>query len=189
MIPNMFCRTEVFSNSFFPSCIKEWKKLDRGIQQYVSYNQFKISILKLIRPTQNSIFDICGNEGIKLLTRLRLGLSHLNSHKFNHGFLDTVNPMCSCNTEEETVAHFFLRCPNFTQHRIHLMNEIDKIHPNILTTNDNLFSKILLYGDEKSSDDINSRIICLTIEFIHSTRRFEIQLFYYICINLSICLQ
>ena len=177
LIPNMFCRTEVFSNSFFPSCIKEWKKLDRGIQQSVSYNQFKISILKLIRPTQNSIFDICDNEGIKLLTRLRLGLSHLNSHKFNHGFLDTVNPMCSCNTEEETVAHFFLRCPNFTQHRIHLMNEIDKIHPNILTTNDNVSLKILLYGDEKSSDDINSNIIRLTIEFINSSKRFEIQLF------------
>ena len=57
------------------------------------------------------------------------------------------------------------------------MNKIDKIHPNILTTNDNVSLKVLLYGDEKSSDDINSNIIRLTIEFINSSKRFEIQLF------------
>ena len=56
------------------------------------------------------------------------------------------------------------------------MNEIDKIHQNILTKND-ISLKILLYGDEKSSDDINSNIIRLTNEFIHSPKRFEIQLF------------
>ena len=33
---------------------------------------------------------------IKLLTRLRLGWSHLNEHKFNHNFDDCVNPFCTC---------------------------------------------------------------------------------------------
>ena len=145
-IPDIFCRTEILANSFFPFCIKEWKKLDCNIRQSDSYVQFRNSVLKSIRPIGNSIFDICDNEGIKLLTRLRLGLSHLNKHKFNHGFLDTVNPMCSCSTEDESVSHYLLRCPNFIQQRVHLMNEIRRLNPNLLLEDDNVFSSILLYG-------------------------------------------
>ena len=85
--------------------------------------------------------------------------------------------MCSCNTEEETVAHFILRCPNFTQQRNHLMNEINKINPNFLFLNDNAFLKNLLYGDIKSNNDINTKILDLTIEFIHASKRFDMQLF------------
>ena len=32
--------------------------------------------------------------GLKLLTRLRLGLSHVNEHRFNHNFENCVNPLC-----------------------------------------------------------------------------------------------
>ena len=49
-----------------------------------------------MRPLPNSIFDIFNAYDIKLLTRLRLGLSHLNEHKFKHGFNDTINPICIC---------------------------------------------------------------------------------------------
>ena len=37
----------------------------------------------------SSLFDACDPLGIKLLTRLRVGLSHLRDHKFKHGFRDT----------------------------------------------------------------------------------------------------
>ena len=30
---------------------------------------------------------------LQLLTRLRLGLSHLREHKFKHNFQDTLNPI------------------------------------------------------------------------------------------------
>ena len=100
-------------------------------------------MLKFIRPVQNSIFDISDNEGVKLLTRLRL--RHLNKHKFLHGFMDTVNPMCSCNTEEESSTHYLLRCLNFTQIRIHLMNEIINIKPSLNLLNDDGLSQSLLY--------------------------------------------
>ena len=172
----MFCRTEVFLNSFFPSCVKEWKKLECNIRQSDSYFQFRNSLLKIIRPTQNSIFDVCDSEGIKLLTRLRLGLSHLNKHKFDHGFLDTINPMCSCNAKEETATLFLLRCPNLTQLRMHLMNELNGISPNILFENDNVLSSILLYGTKKFNNEMNSKIIKLTIEYIHSSKRFDMPL-------------
>ena len=175
-IPDIFCRTEIFSNSFFPYCIKEWKKLDHNIKRSDSYVHFRNSVLKSIRPIGNSIFDICDNEGIKLLTRLRLGLSHLNKHKFNHGFLDTVNPMCSCNTEDETVTHYLLRCPNYTQQRMHLMNKITELNPNLLVENHNVLSSILLYGSKQFDNQMNSKIINLTIEYIHTSERFNIPL-------------
>ena len=53
-------------------------------------------ILEFTRHLPNSVFDIYNPYGIKLLTRLRLGLSHLNEHKFKHGFNDTINPICIC---------------------------------------------------------------------------------------------
>ena len=37
--------------------------------------------------------------GIKYLSRLRLGLSYLNYHKFRHNFQDCLNPLCPCSLE------------------------------------------------------------------------------------------
>ena len=42
--------------------------------------------------------------GLKLITKLRLGLSHLQFHKFKNSFQDTLNPICSCGTVE-TIVH------------------------------------------------------------------------------------
>ena len=177
LIRQIFCRTDSFSNSFFPYSIKEWNKLDNQVKQSNSFFQFKNSILKLIRPSPNSIFDICDNQGLKLLTRLRLGLSHLNKHKFSHGFLDTVNPMCSCNSEEESTTHFLLRCPNFDQLRLHLINEINTIDSNLLLLNDDDLSEVLLYGDKKISNTINRMILNITIYYIKLSEIFNVQLF------------
>ena len=51
-------------------------------------------------------------KGLKLLTRLRLGLSHLGDHKLSHNFQDCVSSMCYCNQVIETAAHFLLHYPN-----------------------------------------------------------------------------
>ena len=37
-----------------------------------------------------------------LISAIRLGLSHLREHKFNHNFQDTVNPLCFCSLELES---------------------------------------------------------------------------------------
>ena len=60
-----------------------------------------------MRPLPNSIFDIYNPYGIKLLIRLRLGLSHLYEHKFKYGFNDTMNPICICGGDIESINHFF----------------------------------------------------------------------------------
>ena len=41
---------------------------------------------------------------------LRLGLSHLDDHKFRQNFQDCVSPMCSCGGDIETITHFLIYC-------------------------------------------------------------------------------
>ena len=59
---------------------------------------------------ENSLFSIHNPFGVKILTRLRLQLSHLNERKFRHDFENTISPMCPFNTEIERNEHFLLRC-------------------------------------------------------------------------------
>ena len=42
---------------------------------------------------RNFLFSVQDPLGAKLLTRLELKFSHLNEHKFRHGFADTINAM------------------------------------------------------------------------------------------------
>ena len=109
------CRTEYFANSFFPCTIKEWNNSSPEIRKLVSYEVFKNSLLKFIRPSPNSFFNVSDSIGIKLLTRLPLGFSHHREHKFNHNFQDNINRLCSCSLESESTTHFFLRWQNFTR--------------------------------------------------------------------------
>ena len=66
-----------FKNTFFPSTILQWNKLGPSLRNSASYNVFKNSILKFIRPSPKKIFQCHNPKGTKLVTRLRLGLSHL----------------------------------------------------------------------------------------------------------------
>ena len=82
--PNTFnsisCRTEYFKNSFLPYVIGEWNKLNPEIQRCGSYNIFWKSILIFIRPSASKVYIINVAIDIKLITRLRLGFSHLREH-------------------------------------------------------------------------------------------------------------
>ena len=77
------------------------------------FQSLKKKILNFIRPSKNFVSDIRNHRGIKLITRLRLGLSHLKEHKFKHSFQDTINPLCNCGQGIESTTYFFLHCPFF----------------------------------------------------------------------------
>ena len=94
--PPIKIRHDYFKNSFFLSATSEWNKLDLDIRNSVSFKTFKKKLLNFIRPSTNSILDIDNPFGIKLLTRLCLGLSHLQERRFRHCFQDTLNPLCEC---------------------------------------------------------------------------------------------
>ena len=55
---------------------------------------FKKQLLKFLEPSRNSIFGIYKPHCIKLLTKLRLGLTHLGGHKLRYGYTDTTDHIC-----------------------------------------------------------------------------------------------
>ena len=69
-----------------------------------------------MRKKESSLFCIYDPLGVKLLRYIsQTSLSHLNEDKFRHGFSDTINPMCACETEIETTEHFLLQRINKKQ--------------------------------------------------------------------------
>ena len=67
-IPDYYCRTNTFKNSFFPNVINEWNSLDEKIKGATSFSLLKVSLLN--------------SAGIRLLKCLCLDLSHLNEYKY-----------------------------------------------------------------------------------------------------------
>ena len=77
--------------NFFPFSIVEWNKLSREKEILKILEFSKKSFWSLLELQLIVFFDIYNPYGIKLLTRLRLGLRNLNEHnKFKHGFNDTI---------------------------------------------------------------------------------------------------
>ena len=69
--------------------------------------------------------------GTKLLTRLRVGFSHLKKRKFLHNFQDAINPLCSSGNYVESTKYFFLHCTHFFNRRLALINKIKDIEKRI----------------------------------------------------------
>ena len=105
-------RHNFFKDSFFPAVLSEWNSLNINIRNSSSVNIFKKELLKFIRPEANSTYNTNNTKGLKLLTRLRLGVSHLGDHKFRHNFQDCIFPIYYCGQDTETTTHFPLHCPN-----------------------------------------------------------------------------
>ena len=96
---------QLFQNTFFPSAIIKWNKLDPTIRKAESFGIFKRNIRKFIRPTPRSFFNCY------IHSKLRLGQSHLREHKFNHNFQNCINPLYSCGMDIESTSHFFSTVP------------------------------------------------------------------------------
>ena len=124
----------------------------------------------------NPLFQIHDPIGLKLLTRLRVNLSHLREHKFRHNFLDTLNPLCSCGLEIESLKHYLLHCSFYTFKRKVLLDSVRLIAGNILDLPDEKLVNLLIFGDVTYTDEQNSSILRNTITFIKSSERFDVPL-------------
>ena len=138
---------------------------------------FKSKLLSFIRPSKRSIFNVNDPEGVKYLTRLRLRFSHLNEHKFRHGFLDTLNPLCNCSLEVEDNEHFFLRCLNFVNARRSLFMDISSISSSFKHLPSQLKVELLLFGDSNLPAINNNLILKASIKYIMTTNTFSVPLF------------
>ena len=100
----------------------------------------------IIEKKENSLFSIHDSVDIDFFTRLRLQLSHLNEHKFRHGFEDTISPMYSCSTEMESKEHFLLCCNFCSSQRLELFDNLNKSSSSSFRLSAKDQVNILLYG-------------------------------------------
>ena len=135
LLPTFHCRTDCFKNSF---------KNSKRLVQIRWISIFKSRLLSFIRPLKSNVYNIFDPIGLKFLTCLRLGFSHLNEHRFRHNLQDCMNPLCSCSLEIEDTSHYVLHCHHFSQYHIDLMNRVKSILENFESLSDNVKKNILL---------------------------------------------
>ena len=123
-----------------------------------------------MRSELNNVYYCHNPKGIRLLARLRLGLSHLCEHKFKPACL---NPLCFCGNKIETYTPYLLHCPTYTNDRMTLFNQIKSIECSILEFSNAIVTKILLSEDNTFSDSSNTLILNSTVDYIISTKRFD----------------
>ena len=151
------CRNDTFKHSFFPWTIVEWNKLALKCRKY-TYNVFRNHLLKSILPLSNPIYNIHDPLGIRLLTGMRLGLNHLNEHRFNRNFENCINPLCNCTLETESTAHFFLHCHFYSNICKTLFDDLNVVNINISNFLETALTDLLLHG-KSSFDKIQNKKI------------------------------
>ena len=67
-MPNFHGRTDSFKNSFFPSTVNNWYKLDETIRKPESISVFNNRLLSFICPLKSNEYYIFDPIGLKFLT-------------------------------------------------------------------------------------------------------------------------
>ena len=164
--------TDRYNRTFFPYCFSKWDALDPELK-CLDFNKFKSHFLSAIRPAKGNTFGINDRYGLKLLTCIRVAHSDLRSHRFSKQF-NCLDPKCSCGIEDENAEYYFLHSPLFHVPRVVLLNKISEILDCPSSAlDDHSLCHLFLYGKPSLDDISNKRIICATIKFIKSSKRFK----------------
>ena len=114
---------------------------------------------------QNFIYKVHNPVGLKYLTRLRMGLSHLKSHKFLHNFNDTLDQYCGCDKKSiESTGHYLLFCPIFCHTRDQLFTDIQN-EISVTACDKTFVTQLLLYRNESSSVSTGNFILQWSINY------------------------
>ena len=130
-------------------------------------------MLNFIQRSARKVYNINATIGIKLITILRLGFSHLRKHKFRHNFWDTLNLLCSGNMEVESASLSFLWC--FPGYPYEYWRNIDfrNIDSDLPKLRDENLTNILLYSNHIYGGKTNQKILIHVIRYIKDSQRFE----------------
>ena len=165
-------KDDKFNTSFFVNTLKIWNNLPPNIQCKDVYD-FKLSIKEQIKPPKYKHFARGNKIANKLLTRIRVGRSELNQHKFTIGHVDT--PECSCHFTSESPEHYFLSCFLYSLERQTLLSLVEHYIPKFARLNRKQKMEILLKGinpDDDKFTQLNTTLTKAVQHFIVSTKRF-----------------
>ena len=152
----------LFYNSFLPSSIRDWNRLNPDIRNAGTLDAFKFKLNQNLPVIPKHYYSGIRKNQI-WHTRIRTGCS---SHK-NDLFLKNIidSPLCTCNSGEvENAYHFFFICQLYNHLRVELRHSIAQYCD--VTLN------VLLRGDERLSTNINSIIFEAVHKYIQKSKRF-----------------
>ena len=161
-----------FKHSFFPYFSSLWNSLPKNVQceDLIEFKEYTNSELK---PQKYKHFSRGNKYSNSLLTKIRVGRSELNQHKFTIGFID--NPQCLCYHREESPLHYFIDCFLYLPERQTLFAKIEHYIPMFKNFNKRRKLDLILRGYNIDNPDLLSLNTTLTVEvqnFILQTKRF-----------------
>ena len=165
--------TTKFNNSFFPHTTQLWNNLPNAVK-CKDLIEFKKHIRLDLKPTRYKHFSRGNKSSNCLLTRIRVGRSDLNQHKFTVGLVDS--PQCDCLFREESPSHFFLDCFLYMPERQALFGLLEHYIPNFKSFTKTQKLNIILEGFEIENDDfiqLNTTLTLAVQNFITKTKRFS----------------
>ena len=109
-IPSYNCRTEYFKPSLFSASLVPVVPPWSEYKKFRDYQCIQTKTIAFHSYVRKQYFKHFWHKGLKLLTRLRVGFSHLNELRFRHNFQECLNPLCACSLEIEITTHYLLHC-------------------------------------------------------------------------------
>ena len=166
-------RTTEASNSFFPKTVANWNALSPSLKNLGTLKQFKAQVKAFFKIQVPHQFVRCDGYPAVLHTRLRLGLSALNDHRFSYNLIE--NRYCpNCPRKIENNMHFFLDCPQYAAQRQILMQSISGVLTDYITFGKRHKINIVLTGSQNINNETNSKLQTIVECYITDTHRFNI---------------
>jgi len=177
-MPTPYSRLSSTRNSFVHSTVNLWNNLSIDVRSTTTLSGFK-SRLKLELYKQHNVkfipslylFVPLGKAFINM-SRLRMGLSALNFHRFTYNFIP--HKSCPrCNFECENIPHFLFHCPAYAVPRAVLMESLSNHLLNDILNNLKVLEQHLLFGSSELSTNTNLSIFSLVGSYLDATGRFD----------------
>ena len=162
-----------FKKSFFPHTCDLWNNIPKHVQSK-DLTDFKEYTKHELKPTRCKHFSRGNKFSNSLLTKIRVGRSDLNQHKFTIGLSET--PQCLCHYREESSLHYFIDCFLYLPERQTLFEKIEHYIPNFPNLPKHKKLEIILKGFHIDNPDLLPLNTTLTItvqNFILQTNRFS----------------
>jgi hypothetical protein len=153
-------------DSFFPKTSREWNALSIETKASLTKASFKkcISSNKIKNPYTRLHH---GKTGI-WLSRIRMGLSGLNEHRFTYNMIES--PICSlCHNGNESTLHYLWHCNTHAHARQNMVDRLKTEAELDQVDNNNIISIVINGKIDKTKHKI---VYDIATEFLQTTNRF-----------------
>lgn len=176
-LPLPFSRLSSTRNAYIHSTVKLWNSLDESLRSSDSFSCFKKGIERHMYKKYNVTYlpylyrlSPLGRYPV-ILSRLRMGLSALNSHRFKYNFIGDKSCV-KCGNSNETVHHFLFNCPAYAAPRNTLLDSLKEILPPDIINEASTLETVLIFGSAHLDIPTNISVFSTVYNYLESTGRF-----------------